>query len=139
MGGLFTALKEFDFEKMLPELGAYVGGLKFWAWVLLMVAPVVLLVLGIRYSKNPPSDRNCAWAYANKRIRNDGALWVKAHREAGKTWTALGAVLVAAGLVCGILFFVVNALAATTIAVWVLVIELVLILGSKLIINGKLK
>ena len=139
MDGLFSALKEFDFEKMLPELGAYVGGLKFWAWVLVMVAPVLLLVLGIRYSKNPPRDVNCSWAYANKRIRNDRALWEKAHREAGKTWTALGAVLTAAGLICGVLFFIVNALAATTIAVWVLVIELALILGSKLLINGKLK
>lgn len=139
MDALFSALKEFDFEKMLPELGAYVGGLKFWAWVLVMVGPVLLLVLGIRYSKNPPSDVNCSWAYANKRIKSDRALWEKAHREAGKTWIALGAVLTAAGLICGILFLIVNALAAATIALWVVVIELVLILGSKFVINGKIK
>ena len=138
MDALFSALKDFDFEKMLPKLDAYVGGLKFWAWLLLMVGPVLLLVLGILYTKNPPSDPNCSWAYGNKRIRSDRALWDRAHKLAGRTWMLLGGGLTCVGLLCGIIFMVVNALAAATIAVWVIVIELVLILGSKLLINGNL-
>ena len=135
---LFSFLKTFDFDKMLPNIGVYAAGLKFWAWVLLMVAPVLLFLLGTRYTKNPPSDPNCFWAYANKKIQNDRELWEKVHKIAGKSWTALGAILSVVGLVCGVLFLIVNALAATTIAAWVIVIELVLILCSKSAINKKL-
>ena len=138
MDGLFTALKAFDFEKMLPELGAYVGGLKFWAWVLLMVAPVLLWVLGTLYTKRPPEDFDCAWAFGGKRAKESRKNWEKAHRLAGKAWTSIGTIMCGVGVFCGILFFMVNALAAATIAVCMIVLELILIVASRSSVEKKL-
>ena len=136
---LFTALKEFDFEKMLPEIGAYVGGLKVLAWVLLMAAPVALLVLGARYSKIPAFDPNNCRAFFRKMIGSDRDLWDKAHELAGKSLSTLGGILAGVGVLCGVLFFFVDALAAAIIAVLLILVELVLVLISQGSVNGKLR
>lgn len=139
MDGLFSFLKSFDFEKMLPEMGAYVFGLKFWAWVLLMVGPVMLLAMGIHYGKQPAFDPNNPWAYANRRARKDRKVWDKAHSLAGKSFTSLGGILCGVGIAFGIVFFFVDALIAAILAVLMLVVELVLILISRGSINKKLR
>lgn len=138
MDALFSALKEFDFEKMLPALGAYVGGLKFWAWVLLMVTPVLLLVLGTLYTKRPPESFDCAWAFGGKRAKESRKNWEKAHRLAGKSWTSVGAILCGVGILFGILFFIVNALAATIIALCMIAVELIFVVASRISIDKKL-
>ncbi|MBR5529789.1 MAG: SdpI family protein [Oscillospiraceae bacterium] len=138
MDALFSALKEFDFDKMLPELGAYVSGLKFWSWVLMMVGPVLLLVLGVLYLKCPPKDSSCKWAFSNKKTRENPDLWDKAHKLGGKIWLALGAVLCVVGIVLGLLFLAFDALTAATFAVWVIGIELVLIIASRILIASKI-
>ena len=139
MDGLFTALKEFDFETMLPEIGAYVVGLKVLAWVLLMAAPVVLLVLGIRYSQKPAFDPNKTWAFSDKYTSSDRDLWDKAHALAGKSWKSLGGIFTAVGVLCGVLFFLIDPLYAAMIAVVLLIVELVAILLSKAAIRKNLR
>ena len=136
---LFTALKEFDFEKMLPDIGAYVGGLKIWAWVFLMAAPVALLVMGIRYSKIPAFDPNNCRVFFRKLIGEDRELWDTAHRLTGRSWTTLGGILMGVGALCGVIFFFVDALAAAIIAVLLIIVELVLVLVSQGSIKGKLR
>ena len=53
MESITQLLEDVEFANILPEIGKFIGGLRFWTLVLSLIVPVVLLVLGLCYYRNP--------------------------------------------------------------------------------------
>lgn len=139
MDRLFAFLKNFSFEKLLPDLDGYMSTLKTICTILVLVGPLVVLVLGILYKKRPPKDMDSRWGFSNILTRKDPEIWDAAHALTGKIWTIMGAALLAGAVICSILFIWMDVSKAVTVAIWAIGVELVAIVASWFVIMFQLR
>ena len=71
----------------------------FWAmWVFLLacnlIAPVVMVLFGRRFIKNPPKERNGWYGYRTNRSMKNQETWDFAQRCMGEIWYKVGWALV---------------------------------------------
>ena len=67
----------------------------FWIFMLVcdLLTPLVMICIGTRFVKNPPSRINSVYGYRTARSMRSQAAWDFAHRYCGKLWRTMGWVM----------------------------------------------
>ncbi len=139
MDQLLSLLKEFDIANFLPPMDQFSGTLRFWAAVIMLAGPLVMLGLGLWYYYKPPKEANHSAGYRTYFGMGSIAAWKFTQKLAGRIYMLLGGGLTAVMLV--ISFFFIWA-APTTAMTWALVcviLELGLALAAWLYIEKTVK
>ena len=58
MEAITAFMESFDIAKLLPELEAFIGDLRFWAGFFMLIGPLVMLGLGACYFFLPTKEAN---------------------------------------------------------------------------------
>ena len=90
---LKTLINEFDPAAFIPEVGSIIGWVELFARVCVMVAPVIMLVLGLIYLLVPPKEANHTLGYRFYFGMGSVEAWRFTQKLAGICWSALGLIL----------------------------------------------
>ena len=93
MEALKALMKDFDPAALMPDLDAVLGKLEGLIRLAVMVAPLVLLGLGLLYLLAPPKEANYKLGYRFFWGMSSVEAWRFTQRLAGALWTLLGGVL----------------------------------------------
>ncbi|MCI8388501.1 MAG: SdpI family protein [Clostridiales bacterium] len=62
--------------------------------ILLLFMPLILMVCGAMFIKNPPEDINSALGYRTRRSMMNIDTWLFAHRYIGRLWLVIGIIMI---------------------------------------------
>lgn len=136
MDGILSFLKKFDIDNILPQMGSFLGGIKFWMVFLSLVGPLLMLCLGLIYYHKPPKEANYSWGFRTYFTMGSVEVWQFTQAVAGKTWTLLGAIMAGASFVVGVILCFFNAEVVVVYAFIVVAAELVVVITSWIWINS---
>ena len=128
-------LNLFDVANYLPDLGIFAGVAKLIMWLLMLIGPVLMLVLGFFYYAKPPAEANFSWGFRTYFGMGSVEVWRFTQKLAGRCWMIVGGLMTAGVVVLGILMLALNAGNAAVMALWCVGFELVAVVGSWLFIN----
>ena len=101
MEALKALMKDFDPAALMPDLDTVLGKLEGIIRLAVMVAPLVLLGLGLLYLLAPPKEANYSLGYRFWWSMASLDAWQFTHRLVGCVWTPLGLLLaVIMALIC---------------------------------------
>ncbi len=87
--------------KIVPELEKLLSSAQLWLTILLLIAPAVMLILGIIYLFLPPKEANHHIGYRTYFGMGSVEAWLHTQKIAGIIYGGLGIVLgVIMGIVC---------------------------------------
>lgn len=132
---LVTMVDDFDLASVFPALDTVVGWAVFLARICILVAPVVMLVLGLRYRYMPPAEANHNAGYRFFFGMGSDAAWQYTQRLAGIIWTLLGGGLAVIMLILCLFLGAMSPMAMASTVLWCVGIQLVLMAGSCVAIN----
>ena len=93
MEALKALMKDFDPTALIPDLSAVLDSLAGIIRLAVMIAPLVLLGLGLLYLLFPPKEANYKLGYRCFWGMSSVEAWRFTQRLAGIVWTLLGGVL----------------------------------------------
>ena len=86
-------LDNFDISKLLPDLGTMLGKLDLVLRIGVLLAPLVILALGLLYFLTPPKEANHSFGYRFYWGMSSVESWRFTQKLAGAVWSVLGLVL----------------------------------------------
>lgn len=132
-----TEASELNLGALLPDIGTVVGLIKLALLLAVMAGPLLLLIFGRMYLKNPPKEANYGLGYRFWWGMASLESWTYTQKLAGKVWSLLGCVLTAVmAVVCIILLFM-EPMAMALGAALCLLGELVAVAAACIAINVK--
>ena len=137
MESITQLLEDVDFTNILPEIGKFIGGLRFWTLALLLAAPVALLVLGLRYYRKPVQEPSEKKGYRIARGMTSLKAWRFTQRTAAVVYMALGGGMALVSILLSLICLAVNPLVMMTVSVIWVAVQLVLVVVGRRIISGK--
>ena len=123
MEAITAFLESFDIAELLPELGAFLSDLRFWAGFFLLIGPLVMLALGLWYFFLPPKEANHHIGFRCKNGMGSVAAWRYSQRLAGLLYMIVGGALTLLSLILIIVMVAAKPMAMATTAVVVMVIQ----------------
>ena len=93
MEALKSLLNDFDPAALMPDLSSFLGKLELIVRIAIIVAPLVLLGMGLLYFLVPPKEANyrlgyrCFWGMGSE------IAWQFCQKLAGIVWSSLGLIL----------------------------------------------
>lgn len=128
-------LDDFDISKLLPDLGTMLGKVDLVLRIGVLLAPLVILALGLLYFLTPPKEANHSFGYRFYWGMSSVESWRFTQKLAGAVWSVLGFVmLLVMALLCSS-FKGMEAMAMVEKAVKYLFWELILIAVSCIAID----
>lgn len=124
-----------DLAKILPDLSTFLGKVEALMRIAVMVAPLVLLGLGLLYFLAPPKEANYKLGYRCFWGMSSVEAWLFTQKLAGSVWSVMGFVLCIVMTVQSGKFPGMEADAMAYLAVKYLLWELGCVVGSILLIN----
>lgn len=95
-------LEDFDISTLLPDLGSMLGKLDLVLRIAVLLAPLVILGLGLLYFLTPPKEANHNFGYRFYWGMSSVESWLFTQKLAGILWSVLGFVLlVVMAIICG--------------------------------------
>lgn len=95
-------LDDFDLSKLLPNLGTMLGKVDLVLRIAVLLAPLVILALGLLYFLTPPKEANHSFGYRFYWGMSSVECWRFTQKLAGAVWSVLGFVmLLVMALLCG--------------------------------------
>ena len=135
MDALKALMKDFDPAALMPDLGIFLGKLEGCIRLVVMLAPLVLLGLGLLYLLAAPKEANYKLGYRFFWGMSSVESWRFTQRLAGGLWTVLGLILTIVMSSLTGKFQGMDLAAVTQLAVKYLLWELGCVVVSMLIIN----
>lgn len=86
-------LDDFDLSKLLPNLGTMLGKVDFVLRIAVLLAPLVILGLGLLYFLTPPKEANHSFGYRFYWGMSSVECWRFTQKLAGAVWSVLGFVM----------------------------------------------
>ncbi len=128
-------LDDFDISKLLPDLSTMLGKVDLVLRILVLLAPLVILALGLLYFLTPPKEANHSFGYRFYWGMSSVESWRFTQKLAGAVWSVMGFVmLLVMALLCS-RFQGMEAMAMVSLAVKYLFWELILIAVSCIVID----
>ena len=124
-----------DLTKLLPDLSTFLGKVEALTRIAIMIAPLVLLGLGLLYFLAAPKEANYKLGYRCFWGMSSVEAWQFTQKLAGIVWSILGFVLCIVMTVQSGKFQDMEADAMAYLAVKYLLVELVCVVVSILLIN----
>ena len=126
MDAIMNLIGDFDPATLLPDIFSTVGLMELFAHLAILVAPVLLLSLGLLYFFKPIGEANHIFGFRGYFGMGSVEAWRFAQRFAGFIYIVLGGVLMLAMLIISIVMINQNTLTMLTIAAISLIVEAVL-------------
>lgn len=139
MDKLLSMLKEFNIANFLPPMAELSGSLRFWAAVIMLVGPLVMLFLGLWYYYKPPKEANHSAGFRTYYGMGSIAAWKFTQNLAGRIYILLGGGLSALMLVISIFFIWAQPTTAMTWALICVILEVILAFAAWLYIQKTVK
>lgn len=124
-----------DLTKLLPDLSTFLGKVEALVRIAIMIAPLVLLGLGLLYFLAAPKEANYKLGYRCFWGMSSVEAWQFTQKLAGIVWSILGFVLCIVMTVQSGKFQGMEADAMAYLAMKYLLVELVCVVVSILLIN----
>ena len=124
-----------DLTKLLPDLSTFLGKVEALTRIAIMIAPLVLLGLGLLYFLAAPKEANYKLGYRCFWGMSSVEAWQFTQKLAGIVWSVLGFVLCIVMTVQSGKFQGMEADAMAYLAMKYLLVELVCVVVSILLIN----
>lgn len=86
-------LDDFDLSKLLPNLGTMLGKVDLVLRIAVLLAPLVILALGLLYFLTPPKEANHSFGYRFYWGMSSVECWRFTQKLAGAVWSVLGFVM----------------------------------------------
>ncbi len=86
-------LDNFDISKLLPDLGSMLGKVDLVLRIGVLLAPLVILALGLLYFLTPPKEANHSFGYRFYWGMSSVESWRFTQKLAGAVWSVLGLVM----------------------------------------------
>lgn len=128
MDAIFSFLQDFDMTKLLPEPEKYLRSLEGWTRFGLLLCPLLLLAVGLLFRYRPPESADQILSIRTDWSTGSHHAWQVTHRIAGLRLTFFGGIMAAAVLVISLFFRLFGTEAMMTIALILVIAELVVIL-----------
>lgn len=93
MDAIRSLLDLFDIANYLPNLTLFAGTAKLILWILMLVGPALMTLLGLTYYLKPPAEANFSWGFRTYFGMGSVEAWRFTQKLAGIVWTALGLIL----------------------------------------------
>lgn len=135
MEAITEFLEDFDFAKLLPEIGKFLSDLRFWTGVLMVLGPLVLLGFGLWYYFRPVQEPDERRGYRLKCAMASVKAWRYTQRLAAIVWIIAGGAMTLISIVICLILLGADELALMTTAVIWLIIEVILTLASHFVIR----
>ena len=90
MEAITAFLEDFDFAKILPEIGKFMFGLRFWMNFIMLLGPVILLVFGLWYYFRPVTAPHAKLGFRVRLAMASQEAWAYSQKMAGWIWMYLG-------------------------------------------------
>lgn len=130
MDKILSLLQDFDVAKLLPTPVEFTQDLQIIMRVIVMVAPLVVLGLGLWYYLAPPKEANYAAGFRVYRAMGSVEAWQFTQRLAGQIYCLLGIGLtVIMSILCNCFMFM-SPMTMATVAMVCVVVEALLILAA---------
>ena len=126
---------EFDLASVFPPMDTVIGWVTLLAWLCALAAPVVMLILGLRYRYAPAEKANYKSGYRFFLAMGSPEAWHYTQRLAGIVWTLLGGAMAAIMLIICLFFGLMNPMTMVSVVLWSVGIQLLLIVASCVVIN----
>ena len=130
MDGILSFLQDFDLNKILPEMGDFLGSLQFLLWVFLLICPILLVILGVLYFFAAPKEANHAFGFRTYFTMGSVEVWRFTQRLAGLCWMCLGGVLLVIAIITGVISGNKEVADMAVSVIWFVAIEFVLVLAA---------
>ncbi len=128
-------LEDFDISTLLPDLGSMLGKVDLVLRIAVLLAPLVILGLGLLYFLAPPKEANHNFGYRFYWGMSSVESWLFTQKLAGAIWSVLGFVLlVVMAILCGS-FKGMEAMAMVEKAIKLIFWELALVAVSCVVID----
>lgn len=132
---LTKLVNEFDFAKIMPDLGNLLGWIDMFIRLCVLAAPVAVLFFGLWWLLLPPKEANHHVGYRCYFGMGSVDAWRFTQKLAGSLWTALGLGLLAIAVLISNKFPDMEAMAMLDKAVVCILWQLGLIAVVCLLIN----
>lgn len=86
-------LDDFDISKLLPDLGTMLGKVDMVLRIVVLLAPLVIMALGLLYFLTPPKEANHSFGYRFYWGMSSVECWRFTQKLAGIVWSVLGFVM----------------------------------------------
>jgi len=134
MDALFGLLKEFDFDKLLPEMDTFLGKMTALSRLFVLLGPILVLALGAVYFFRPSKSPR-GFGFRSYYVTGSSEAWRFAQRFAGMSFMILGGVLTVVMLVVSLFFGGMDAVGMATAVLVCVCVELAMIVGVHVLIN----
>ena len=128
-------LDDFDISKLLPDLGTMLGKVDLVLRIGVLLAPLVILALGLLYFLTPPKEANHSFGYRFYWGMGSVDAWRFTQRLAGIVWGLLGLGLTVAAVLVTNGYPDMNAMEMAYNAISHILLQIALAFGSCIIMN----
>lgn len=135
MEAIKALMEGFDLAKILPDLSTFLGKVEAVTRVAVMIAPLVLLGLGLLYFLASPKEANYKLGYRCFWGMSSVESWQFTQKLAGAVWSIMGFTLCVVMTVLSGKFRGMEANVMVDLAVKYLLIQLACVVGSIILIN----
>lgn len=129
MDDLLSVFQDFDVANFLPAPEKFVNALEGWTRFFVLVAPVLVLCLGLWYFFKPPAEANHKLGFRTLHSMGSVDAWKFSQKLAGIFYMIVGGVLSVIMLIISLFFNSENAMAMLNTAVICVSIEAVVIIA----------
>ena len=130
-------LEDFDFAKLLPEIGKFMSSLRFWMNFIMLLGPVVLLIFGVCYYFRPVEEPSEKLGFRVRCAMGSTEAWLFAQKQAGMVWMYLGGAMTVISVVLLLLLLGAEAMTLALVAVIWMSLQAVLAVASYFFLRSK--
>ena len=137
MEAITSFLEDFDFAKLLPEIGKFMSGLRFWMNFIMLLGPVVLLIFGVCYYFRPVKEPSDKVGFRVRCAMGSTEAWLFAQKQAGTVWMYLGGAMTVLSVVLLVLLLGAQELTLALIVVIWMSVQAALVVASYFFLRSK--
>ncbi len=130
-----TKLFDLDLSKFVPEMPAFLGGLRALLVLAILIGPILLVALGAMYLLRPAPEANFKYGFRTYFGMGSIEAWRFSQKIAGLAFGGLGAVLLLVMFIVVLTFFKKDLFQIANTAIVCLIWQAVLALIARIVVS----
>jgi hypothetical protein len=130
-----TKLFDLDLSKFVPEMPAFLGGLRALLVLAILIGPILLVALGAMYLLRPAPEANFKYGFRTYFGMGSIEAWQFSQKIAGLAFGGLGAVLLLIMFIVVLTFFKKDLFQIANTAIVCLIWQAVLALIARIVVS----
>ena len=130
-----TKLFDLDLSKFVPEMPAFLGGLRALLVLAILIGPILLVALGAMYLLRPAPEANFKYGFRTYFGMGSIEAWQFSQKIAGLAFGGLGALLLLVMFIVVLTFFKKDLFQIANTAIVCLIWQAVLALIARIVVS----